>query len=346
MAASSVPSARRYSASAVAASLVLLAVVAAAPSLGVPPNTLRLMLVTFVWITCSLAWNLLGGLAGQVSFGFAVFYGLGAYTTVLLINARAQPYLALAAGGLVAALASVVIGLPTFRLRGPYFAIATIGVSEAVRVVMSNLSITGGASGLRLMERGPFRQLEHYYVALAVAVLAMAVSAFISRSHFGLALRAIRNDEDAAADVGVRPFAFKLVIHLIAAGLTGLAGGAYARYAAYIHPDGVFAFATGVSILLMPVIGGLGTLTGPVLGAVIYSVVQEEMIVRFPELHLLLYGTLLILIVLFEPGGLVGLARRLARPWLPATGLAVPPSPSPVAADSSAAVTGPGGERP
>ena len=290
---------------------------AAVPHLGVAPNTLRLLLVTFVWMACSLAWNLLGGLAGQVSFGFAVFYGLGAYTTVLLVNAGSHPYLALVAGGLVAGLASIVVGLPTFRLRGPYFAIATIGVSEAVRVVMSNLTITGGASGLRLAQRGPFQQLEHYYVALVVVALALTASLFIARSHFGLALRAIRSDEDAAADVGVRPFAFKLIIHLIAACLTGLAGGVYARYAAYIHPDGVFAFATGISILLMPVIGGLGTLAGPVLGAVIYSVVQEEMIVRFPELHLLLYGTLLIVIVLFEPGGLVGLGRRLLHALVP-----------------------------
>ena len=299
-----------------ALAVVAVAALAAVPWLGVPPNTLRLMLVTLVWVSCSLAWNLLGGLAGQVSFGFAVFYGLGAYTAVLLIRAHVHPYAAVLAAGAVAAAASVVIGVPTFRLRGPYFAIATIGVSEAVRVVMSNLTITGGASGLRLVERGPFRQVEHYYVALAVAVLAMAVSVYVARSPFGLALRAIRSDEDAAADVGVAPFTLKLGVHLVAAWLTGMAGAAYARYAAYIHPDGVFSFATGVSILLMPVIGGLGTLLGPVLGAVIYSVVQEEMVVRFPELHLLLYGTLLVLIVLFEPGGLMGLARRIARPWL------------------------------
>ncbi len=132
-------------------------------------------------------------------------------------------------------------------------------------------------------------------------------------SPFGLALRAIKDDHDAAADVGVHAFRCKLAVHALSAFLTGTAGGAFARYTAYVHPDGVFAFSTSVSILLMPVIGGLGTLLGPIIGAAVYSVVQEEMVVNFPQFHLLLYGALLILIVLFEPGGLVGLWRRLRR---------------------------------
>jgi branched-chain amino acid transport system permease protein len=283
------------------------------PQAGLPSNTIRLLLVTLLWVATSLAWNLLGGVTGQVSFGFAVFYGLGAYTAALAMNGEINPYAALAAGGLAAALASILIGIPTFRLRGPYFAIATIGVNEAVRIVMSNLEITGGASGYRLAETGRFSQAEHYYTALGVATLAFLVSWYVMRSPLGLALRAIREDQDAAADLGVRPFHCKLLVHALSAFLTGMAGGAFARYTAYIHPDGVFAFATSISILLMSVIGGLGTLLGPIIGAVVYSIVQEEMVVNFPQFHLLLYGALLILIVLFEPGGLVGLAKRLTR---------------------------------
>lgn len=296
-----------------AAALLVLAALLAAPFVGFPTNVIRLLLAALLWVTTSLAWNLLGGVAGQVSFGFAVFYGLGAYAAAFAINAGINPYAAFAAGGLTAALGSVLIGVPTFRLRGPYFAIATIGVNEAVRIVMLNLEITGGASGLRLLQTGRFSQPEHYYTALGIATLACLVSWHVMRSPFGLALRAIREDQDAAADVGVHPFRCKLAVHALAACLTGLAGGAFARYTAYIHPDGVFAFATSISILLMPVIGGLGTLPGPVIGAVVYSIVQEEMVVNFPQFHLLLYGALLILIVLFEPGGLVGLARRLGR---------------------------------
>lgn len=284
-----------------------------APFAGLPSNVIRLLLAALLWVATSLAWNLLGGVTGQVSFGFAVFYGLGAYTAAFAINGGFSPYVAFAGGGLAAALGSVLIGIPTFRLRGPYFAIATIGVNEAVRIVMSNLEVTGGASGLRLLQTGRFSQAEHYFTALGIATLAFLVSWYVMRSPFGLALRAIREDQDAAADLGVPPFRCKLTVHALAAFLTGLAGGAFARYTAYIHPDGVFAFATGISILLMPVIGGLGTLPGPVIGAVVYSIVQEEMVVNFPQFHLLLYGALLILIVLFEPGGLVGLGRRLAR---------------------------------
>ena len=283
------------------------------PYVGLPSNVIRLLLVTLLWVAMSLAWNLLGGVAGQVSFGFAVFYGLGAYTAAFAINGGINPYVAFAAGGLVATLGSVLIGIPTFRLRGPYFAIATIGVNEAVRIVMSNLEITGGASGYRLLMTGRFSQEEHYYTALGMALLALLVSWYVMRSPFGLALRAVREDQDAAADLGVHPFRCKLTVHALSAFLTAMAGGAFARYTTYIHPDGVFSFATSISILLTSVIGGLGTLLGPVIGAVVYSIVQEEMVVNFPQFHLLLYGALLILIVLFEPGGLGGLARRIAR---------------------------------
>ena len=289
-----------------------LAVLAVLPLIGLAPNNTRLLFVTLVWVTTSVAWNLLGGFAGQVSFGFAVFYGLGAYTAALLITAGVQPYLSFLAAAVVASLASLVIGLPTFSLRGPYFAIATIGVSEAVRVVMSNLSITGGASGYRIVERAPFNQVEHFYTALILAAIAVIISIVVRNSKFGLGLIAIREDEVAAADLGLNPFTYKLAAHALAAALTGAAGGVFARYAAFIHPEGVFAFQTSVSILLMPVIGGLGTIWGPVIGGVIYGIIQEQLVAAFPGLHLLLYGALLILIILFEPGGIVGLLGRLS----------------------------------
>jgi branched-chain amino acid transport system permease protein len=213
------------------AALALLAFLAV-PWVGISNNAIRLLLTTFLWVTTSLAWNLLGGVTGQVSFGFAVFYGLGAYTAGLSINGGITPYAAIPAGGAVAAFGSLLIGLPTFRLRGPYFAIATIGVNEAVRIVMSNLDITGGASGVRLLQAGRFSQAEHYYAALGVASLAFLVSWRVMHSPFGLALRAIREDQDAAADVGVHPFRLKLAVHALAACLTGVAGGVFAHYTA------------------------------------------------------------------------------------------------------------------
>lgn len=295
------------------APFVLLLALLLLPLAGPSANLIRLLLTTAVWIIASIAWNLVGGLTGQVSFGFAVFYGLGAYVTALMINAGRSPYFAFVGGMAIAVLASFLVGLPTFRLRGPYFAIATIGVGEATRVIMNNLDITGGASGYRVVEHKPFNQLEHYYIAIVVTAIAVAVSSLIVHSKFGLALRAIKQDQEAAAALGVNPYMSKLWIHAVAAALTGVAGGVYARYHAFIYPGDVFAFQTSISILLMPVIGGIGTVWGPVLGGVIFGIVEEELVVNFPNLHLLLYGSVLILIILFEPDGLIGLLRRLAR---------------------------------
>jgi len=289
--------------------LALLLLPASDPS----ANVIRLLFTTAVWIVSSIAWNLVGGLSGQVSFGFAVFYGLGAYVTALMINAGRSPYFAFLGGMAIAVLASFLVGMPTFRLRGPYFAIATIGVGEATRVIMNNLDITGGASGYRVLEKRAFNQIEHYYSAIIFMAIAVAISSLIMHSKFGLALRAIKQDEDAAAALGVNPYLSKLWIHAVGAGLTGIAGGLYARYHAFIYPGDVFAFQTSIYILLMPVIGGIGTVWGPVLGGVIFGIVEEELVVHFPNIHLLLYGSVLILIVLLEPDGLVGLLRRLAR---------------------------------
>jgi branched-chain amino acid transport system permease protein len=292
--------------------LALLAFFALLPAFGLQPNAVRLLFISFVWITASVAWNILGGFAGQVSFGFAVFYGIGAYTAAILIDrAHVHPYLAFVAAAGTAAISSVLIGLPTFRLRGPYFAIATIGVSETVRVVATNLDFTGGASGYRIAEQRVFSQADNYYSALVVAGLSIAIAMWVARHKFGLGLVAINQDEDAAADAGVNPFSYKLQAHALAAALTGIAGALFARYAAFIHPNGVFGFQNSVQILLMPVIGGLGTVWGPVIGGVVVGIIEEEIVAYFPQIHLLIYGALLILIVLVEPGGILGATRNL-----------------------------------
>jgi branched-chain amino acid transport system permease protein len=293
--------------------LLLLIALAAAPFAGFGHNTIRLLFVTLIWVTASVAWNLLGGFAGQVSFGFAVFYGLGAYAAAISYNAGLGRIPSILVGACLAVPAALLIGLPTFRLLGPYFAIATIGVSEATRVVMNNLTITGGSSGYRIMEKGAFNQPLHFYLALGLAAVAVAVSMLVRYSKFGLALIAVREDQEAASDLGVDPYKSKLLVHALAAALTGAAGGVYVGYAAFIYPQGVFGFDISVAILLMPIIGGVGTVWGPVIGAVVYGLVHEELIASFPEFHLLLYGSLLILIILFEPGGVVGMLQKLFR---------------------------------
>jgi len=260
------------------------------------------------------AWNLLGGFAGQVSFAYSAFLGIGAYSTVLLSLRGVDPFLTLPVGALLAAAFSVLFGLPAFRLRGPYFAIATIGVGEAVRVSAASVSFTGGSSGLR-MPPGSFDFSLNYFAMTGLAILTVALAAAVKKSAFGRALAAIRQDIDAAESLGVNSTRYKLAAHALSAAIVALAGGLYATNFQYIAPGSVFDFRLSLSIVLMPVVGGVGTVAGPVLGAIVFSTLQIKLL-ALPALrdsYLFIYGALLILVMLWEPKGLVGLWQRLSR---------------------------------
>lgn len=264
-------------------------------------------------VILAAAWNLLGGFAGQVSLGYSAFLGIGAYTTVLLSLRGMDPFLTLPLGALIAAAFSIVIGLPAFRLRGPYFTIATIGVGEAVRVCASTVEFTGGSSGLR-MPAGSFDFNKNYFSMVVLAILVVALAAWVKRSAFGHALAAIKQDIEAAEALGVNSTRFKLVTHALSAALVALAGSLYAINFQYIAPGSVFDFRLSLSIVLMPIVGGVGTIAGPVFGALIFSTLQIKLL-SIPALrdsYLFIYGGLLILVMLYEPKGLVGLGRRLA----------------------------------
>ena len=269
--------------------------------------------VAFAIILAS-SWNMLGGFAGQVSIGYSAFIGIGAYTTVLLALKGMDPYLTLPLAALLGAGFSVVVGLPAFRLRGPYFTIATIGVSEAVRVFAAGVSFTGGSSGLR-MPPASFDFTRNYLAMVLLAVVVVALSAWVRESPLGRALAAIRQDIDAAEALGVDSTKYKLVIHAISAAIVAVAGSLFAINFQYISPGSVFDFRLSLSIVLMPIVGGLGTVMGPVLGALLFGYLQIKLL-SSPALrdsHLFLYGGLLIAVMLFEPKGLLGLLRRLRR---------------------------------
>ena len=262
-------------------------------------------------VTLASAWNLLGGFAGQISLGYSAFLGIGAYTTVLLSLAGANPFLTLPLGALIAVIASVMIGLPAFRLRGPYFTIATIGVSEAIRVCAATASFTGGSSGVR-MPPASFNFNRNYFSMVVLAILTVALAAYIKRSAFGRALSAIKQDLDAAEALGVNSTKFKLAAHAISAAIVAVAGSLYAINFQYIAPSSVFDFQLSLSVVLMPIIGGVGSVVGPVLGALVVSTLQIKLL-SMPALRdsfLFIYGGLLILVMLYEPGGLVGIGRR------------------------------------
>jgi branched-chain amino acid transport system permease protein len=269
--------------------------------------------VAFAVILAS-AWNLLGGFAGQISIGYSAFIGIGAYTTTLLALKGVNPYATLPLAALLGAAFSFLVGLPTFRLRGPYFTIATIGVSEAVRVVATGVAFTGGSSGLR-MPAGSFDFTRNYASMVILAVAVVALSAWVRDSPFGRALAAIRQDIDAAESIGVHSARYKLLAHALSAAIVAVAGSLFAINFQYISPGSVFDFRLSLSIVLMPIVGGLGTVGGPVLGALLFGYLQIKLL-SSPSLrdsYLFIYGGMLIAVMLFEPKGLLGLFHRLRR---------------------------------
>lgn len=300
-------------------------------------TTLGLGFLTFVFITQAVSWNLVGGFAGQISFGFAAFFGTGAYVTAILWSRYGwDPVLTLPLAGLGAMVVALAVGLPVFRLSAQYFSIATIGVGEAARVIAINLdSVTGGASGLILPFNVPSKQW-FYWAGLALATVTFLVSIWIRRHRFGLALFALRMDQSAAESLGVPTAIFKNLVHMVAGFFVGTAAGLYVVYLSYAHPDQVFGFDLSIGMVLMNVIGGIGTLWGPVLGALIYFPVRQVVLAdpNLVAINLLVFGTLLILIILFEPGGLLGLLARLGL--VARTGVRLRPSRPQVGASHEA----------
>jgi branched-chain amino acid transport system permease protein len=299
---------------ALAGGCALAAALALAPLvLGLLPYTLNLLTLTFLTIAATLAWNWLGGYLGQVSFGHAAMFGVGGFVAARMQLSHFPLPVAWLGGGLASAASALLWGHPTLRLRGPYFSIATIGVGEAFRLICTYWDwLTGGSSGLSLPVDAALKA-QLYYWALALALIALGTSYALRRSSLGLSLIAIRDDTDAAADVGVWPTALQDLVLFLSALFTGVAGGLYASYFSFIEPNDMFGFDRSISFVLMAVIGGVGTIAGPALGAVVFVLVRQFLIASYPELYLGLYGALLVLCVLFEPLGLTGLGLRALR---------------------------------
>jgi branched-chain amino acid transport system permease protein len=298
--------------SAVAAA-VILGLLLAAPRFLERGNLNDIWNVAFAVLLAS-SWNLLGGFAGQVSIGYSAFIGIGAYTTTLLALRGVNPYATIPLAALLGAAFSYVVGLPTFRLRGPYFTIATIGVSEAVRVFAAGVSFTGGSSGLR-MPAGSFDFAANYISMVSLAAAVVLLSEWVRGSPFGRALAAIRQDIDAAEALGVDSTKYKLLVHALSAAIVAAGGGLFAINFQYISPASVFDFRLSLSIVLMPIVGGLGTVLGPVFGGLLFGYLQIKLLssAALRDWNLFLYGAMLIAVMLFEPKGLLGLVHRLRR---------------------------------
>lgn len=286
---------------------------------------------TLFWAYLGMAWNILGGYAGQFSFGHAAYYGIGAYTsTWLLVTLHVNPWVGMFVGGLLAMAFGLFTGFVSWRygLKGPYFALATFAFAEMLRLLTANWDVVNRSLGLQIQLIGGNSwwafQFEadkrpYYYVILSFLLLAVMITFFLARSKVGYYWQAIREDEEAAASLGVNTLRYKLLAMAISAFLTALGGTFYAQYVFFIEPDLVFGVRTSVDILLRPLIGGIGTVLGPLVGGIVLTPLSEltRAFVRQPPhfleflkgrsgVDLMFFGAILVLVIMYVPEGVVG----------------------------------------
>ena len=327
--------------------IILVAVVAAIAValpllLGDNPYSIGILISVLMMAALSSAWNILGGYAGQYSFGHAAYFGAGAYTTLILLTRYTlNPLLCMACGVITASIIALVTGSIVFRLRGHYFGLASIAVAEIVRLSVLNVEFTGGAQGILLSDvslwgmdlnsKNPF-----YYGMLLVLIVTLTITAYLRTSKTGYYLQAIREDQDAAASLGIHLSFYKNKALLISAALTSVLGSLYALYIRFIDTSAVLDLRLSIEIILTAIIGGVGTLWGPVIGAFLLVPLSEmlrsnllgDALVKaglvsersdiglflkenLAHAHVLVYGIITVLCILYLPKGILGRFRRL-----------------------------------
>ncbi len=276
---------------------------------------LQVLFRIVLFAALGLAWNLVGGYAGQLSLGHVAFFGVGAYGLAMFRVHGVPVWISLFLAALAAALLAAIIGRIVFRLRGPYFTLSTIACAEVLRLGATNLTATGGAIGLSTppLFSGPAFWKLFYLSAVGLALICFLVNYATSKSRPGYYLMAIREDEETASAVGIDPAGYKLRALVISAFLTALGGALYGSAFQYIVPDSVLNLDISVQIAILTMLGGAGTLLGPIVGAVLLLSSSELFKNQFQESHLLIYGILIVVVVLFLPEGIVGGLRHLLR---------------------------------
>jgi len=286
-----------------------LAAAALLPEMTASRALLSWTLLVLLYIALAQSWNVLGGFSGQVNLGHAALFGVGALTTRLLWTHGAPIAVALPAGTALAAVTGVVIGAPALRLRGPYFAIGTLAVAEILRITAGNILPDIAALPPRAL--AAYTLVPRYYLALGLAVVTTAVAVWIAHSRFGRGLVAVREDEDVAESIGINAYGHTLVAFVLSSALAGAAGGVFAYYHVGFYPSFAFSPLWTFDPLLIVYLGGVGTVAGPIVGAVVFLALREALALRLGELHLLIFGALFIAIVLALPGGIVQAVRDL-----------------------------------
>ncbi len=297
---------------------IITALLALLPFLGLSSYVMHILILVIMWSVIGMAWNLLSGYCGQVSFGHAAFFGTGAYTAGMLYSKFGiSGWWGLPASVIVVALFAVVIGFICLRLRGPFFALATLSMGVILRIVAENLvDFTGGDLGIMIRERSWIEKTWYYYIILAIALGTFLVVKLVMNSRLGYYFVAIREDQDAAESLGINTTYYKNIALLLSALLTGFAGAFYTNYMGYIDPKVVFALHDiSIVAIMVVMVGGVATQWGPAVGAVI-MVILAEVIRSMPRLgtaHQTFFGILLIVIIIFLPNGIVGDFGKLKR---------------------------------
>jgi branched-chain amino acid transport system permease protein len=272
---------------------------------------LTLLVSLLIFVALSESWNLMGGYAGQVNLGLAAYFGAGALCYISSYVAGAPLPVAFLAGGIGATVVACVIGPPTLRLRGAYFGIGTMAVAEVLRLVMTTtftLQIYSPASYW-----ASFTLVKSYYVALAVAIATIAVAYAVVHSRLGLVLQAIRDDEDAANASGINPARYKMIVFIISSFLAGVSGGVFSYYRGTIDPVSQFTMTWTIGAIVAVTIGGWGTLTGPILGSIVFVILREMLGRTLPTAYLIVTGIVFVVVILFLPDGLVSLRSEIRR---------------------------------
>jgi branched-chain amino acid transport system permease protein len=295
---------------------------------------LGIFVMIFFWAYLGQSWNVLTGYTGHISLGHALYVGIGAYATTFLAQTFGlTPWVGMFLGGFIAVAIALFLGFLGFRfgLRGVYFVITTIAFAELARLAVSHIEALGSFTGIFLdfnpsLYNFQFRgNIPYYYIALGFVVASLIAVRILEVSKIGRFIVAIREDEEAAQALGVNTFKYNMIAIAISAFMTSLAGAFYANYIFYLHPNTLFGMSMSIELILRPIIGGLGTLFGPVIGSIILTPLSEISRAYFARgglegLHLILYGVLAILVVLFMPKGIIVYVKRLLNPILKLTG--------------------------
>ena len=291
---------------------------------------LGIFVMIFLWAYVGQSWNVLTGYTGHISLGHALYVGIGAYATTFLAQTFGlTPWIGMFLGGLIAVAIALFLGFLGFRfgLRGVYFVIMTIAFAELARLAVSHIEALGSFTGIFIDFNPSFYNFQfrgnipYYYISFGFVVASLIAVRILEVSKIGRFIVAIREDEEAAQALGVNTFKYNMIAIAISAFMTSLAGAFYANYIFYLHPNSLFGMSMSIELILRPIIGGLGTLFGPVIGSIILTPLSEISRAYFAKgglegLHLILYGVVAILVVLFMPKGIIVYVRRLLRPIL------------------------------